>query len=417
MNNFGLNPENPNVMWIDLNSAFATAEQQAHPSLRGRPVGVTNRVSRECCIIAASYEAKDLGVKVGMRRSEALLKCPDLILLETDPPKYHIVYEKLFSILKSYSPKVKMRSIDEGVIDFHGTTYQNQSKIEIGHQIKQRVRAEIGDYMKINVGIGPNRFLAKTAAGLHKPDGLDMIDSSNLLEIYSGLKLQDLNGIADRFAHRLQLNGINTPLEFLSASEDILRRQVFKGINGTHWYQRLRGYEVDDYSTNLGMVGRQWVVNNPTNDEQYLSSCLHYLAETVGTKLRSRGVEARGACVWLGYKMGGGFQAKHMFKTSVFSDQDIWNRIQQLFGSREHNLSVKIMGLYLYGLTPQRNGQISMIDSQNKMVQLTEATDKINDFYGMFTIHSADSLTGTKNIKQKIPFGGTEYFRLLLGRK
>ena len=77
MNNFGLNPENPNVMWIDLNSAFATAEQQAHPSLRGRPVGVTNRVSRECCIIAASYEAKDLGVKVGMRRSEALLKCPD----------------------------------------------------------------------------------------------------------------------------------------------------------------------------------------------------------------------------------------------------------------------------------------------------------------------------------------------------
>ena len=310
-----------------------------------------------------------------------------------------------------------MRSIDEGVIDFHNTIYQNQSKVEIGREIKRRVKSEIGDYIKINVGIGPNRFLAKTAAGLHKPDGLDVIDSSNLLKIYGGLKLQDLNGIADRFAHRLQLNGINTPLEFLAASEETLRRQVFKGINGTHWYQRLRGYEVDDYNTSLGMVGRQWVVNNPTSDEQYLSSCLHYLAETVGTKLRHRDVEARGVCVWLGYKMGGGFQAKRMFETSVFSDQDIWNRVQKLFASREHDLSVKIMGLYLYGLTPRRSGQISLIESHNKMAQLTEATDKINDFYGMFTIHSADSLAGTKNVKQKIPFGGTEYFRLLLGRK
>ena len=71
-NPFGLNTEKPSIMWIDLNSAFATAEQQAHPSLRNRPIGVTNRLSKECCVIAASYEAKALGIKVGCRRTEAL---------------------------------------------------------------------------------------------------------------------------------------------------------------------------------------------------------------------------------------------------------------------------------------------------------------------------------------------------------
>lgn len=177
-----LNRERPLVMHIDLNSAFATTEQQARPSLRGRPMGVTNRLSRECCVIAASYEAKALGIKVGTRLSDALAICPDFVMLETDPPKYHAVYQKLIAIMQDYSPKVKMKSIDEGVIDFHGmdAVLKGRSLEDIGREIKQRVRDDIGDWMRINVGIGTNRFLAKQAAGWHKPDGLDTISYRNL---------------------------------------------------------------------------------------------------------------------------------------------------------------------------------------------------------------------------------------------
>ena len=107
---YNFNTEAPKIMHIDLNSAFATAEQQAHPSLRGRPIGVTNRISRECWVIAASYEAKRLGIKVGMRRSEAMAICPEFIMLETDPTKYTDVYRKLLGIMKTYSPKIKMKS-------------------------------------------------------------------------------------------------------------------------------------------------------------------------------------------------------------------------------------------------------------------------------------------------------------------
>src|SRR5207237_3560398 len=90
-----LNPEQPQILHIDLNSCFATVEQQARPLLRGRPLGVTNRLTKNACVVAASYEAKALGVKVGMTFSEAKLLAPNLIMVETDPPKYHYVYQIL----------------------------------------------------------------------------------------------------------------------------------------------------------------------------------------------------------------------------------------------------------------------------------------------------------------------------------
>jgi DNA polymerase IV len=414
--NFGLNTADPKVMWVDLNSAFAMAEQQAHPSLRNRPIGVTNRLSKECCVIAASYEAKALGIKVGVRRSEAMALCPEFIMLETDPAKYHHVYKKLADIMKSYSPNVKMKSIDEGIIDFNNmnASYTTERLVEIGYEIKQRVKDEIGDYIKINVGIGQNRFLAKTAAGLHKPDGLDVITHKNLISVYESLKLQDLNGIADGYGDRLRSFSIDTPLKFLAAPESLLRKQVFKSVNGLHWYNRLRGFEVDDYETTLGMVGRQWVVKKPSNNEDYLRSCLHFLSETTGMKLRHRNVEARGVCVWLDFQSGEYYSDKKMYKTGVYTNEDIWLRVSRIFNQRPKHMIVRTMGLYLYKLEPSSRSQIGLFHDTEKSEYITKAVDEINDFYGAFTVYSADSLEGTKHVKQKIPFGGTEYFELLL---
>jgi DNA polymerase-4 len=412
---FGTNTEKPMVMHIDLNSAFATAEQQAHPSLRGKPMGVTNRISKECCVIAASYEAKYLGIKVGMRRSEALAICPGFILLETDPPKYNAVYQKLIVIMRSYSPKIQMKSIDEGIIDFHGLepVLAGRSLEDIGYEIKQRVKDEIGDWMRINIGIGTNRFLAKQAAGWHKPDGLDIIDHRNLRAYYRSITLTDITGIASRNEARLNACGIMTPLDFLAAQELVLKKQVFKGITGTYWYRRLRGYEIDDNDTHLGMVGRQWVVKNPSDKDTYLLPCLSFLCETTGMKLRFREVEARGICVWVSYQNGEYWQGKRMHKTTYYTNQEIYRRALELFNQRPHG-TVRTMGIYCYMLTPSQRSQLSMFDDIAKQDWLTKSVDEINDFYGTFTVYAATSLEGKKIIKQKIPFGGTEYFELLL---
>ena len=404
-------------MHIDLNSAFATTEQQAHPTLRGKPMGVTNRLSKECVVIAASYEAKALGIRVGTRRSDALAICPNFVFLESDPAKYHAVYQKLIAIMRDYSPKIKMKSIDEGIIDFHGLepVLKGRSLEDIGYEIKQRVKDDIGDWMRINIGIGSNRFLAKQAAGWHKPDGLDKIDAANLLEYYRQIELTDLSGIAERNEARLNACGIMSPLDFLEADEYRLKKQVFKSITGLYWYQRLRGYEIDDYDTNLGMVGRQWVVHRPSSRNDYLLPCLSFLCETTGTKLRYRQAEAGGVCVWARYQNGEHWHAKRMHKMAFYSNQDIYRHAMELFNQRPEGI-VTMIGVYCYRLAPSQRSQMSLFEDTLKKDWLTKAVDEINDFYGTFTLYSATSLNGQKIVKQKVPFGGTDYFDLLLKR-
>lgn len=412
----GINHEEPLIMFIDLNSAFATTEQQARPSLRGKPMGVTNRVSKNCCVIAASYEAKQLGIKVGMSLQEAKLICPNFIIMETDPPKYHYVYQKVFAIMKDYSPNVKMQSIDEGVIDFHGiqAPLHGKSLEDIGYEIKERVRREIGSWMKINVGIAPNRFLAKQAANWHKPDGLDVLTHKNLIEYYEQISLTDITGIASRYQARLNAVGIATPLQFLETPADTLKRFVFHSVVGEDWYQRLRGFEVDGQPTKRGSVGRQFVLDVRTNDDSLLLPRFHYLCETTGKKLRHHNLDARGILVWARFQNGGRWRMRTMFTHTFYTDKAIYARALHLFNQRPKHLMVASMGITCYQLTPSSRMQNSLLDEVNKDDRLTTAVDDLNERYGTFIICSLNALEGKRTVKQKIPFGSTEYFDLLL---
>lgn len=413
-----LNREAPNIMHVDLNSCFATTEQQARPTLRGRPIGVTNRLSPYCCVIAASYEAKRLGIKVGMNYAEAKAICPDFLMLQSDPPKYHHVYKKLAAIMKNYSPNIVMKSIDEGIIDFHGTrdVINNRPLADIGYEIKERLKKDVGSWMTCNVGIAPNRFLAKLAAGLHKPDGLDVIDYKNLREVYGQLKLTDLPGIAEHFEARLNAAGIFTPLEFLEAREDVLHRQVFHSIIGKHWYSRLRGYEADDVQTKLGVVGRQFVMDKNTADESIILPRLHYLCQTTGMKLRFNNVDARGIIVWANFQNGESFYQRKMFKTTFYTDQEVYRRALLLFNQRPKHMVVSQIGVTCYQLTSSKRSQLGLLEHINKADWLTTAVDEINERYGSFTVSYGAAKKGGEIVKQKIPFGGTRYFELLLKR-
>lgn len=410
-----VNKEPPHIMHIDLNSAFAMAEQQARPTLRGKPLGMANRISKNCCMIAASYEAKELGVKVGMRLMEARKLVPDLIVLETDPPKYLHVHQKLAGIMKSYSPNVSMKSIDEGVIDFHGTmnTVNKRSLETIATEIKDRLRSELGSWIKVNIGIGTNRFLAKTAAGLHKPDGLDTMSHANLVEIYSKLKLTDLPGIARRYEIRLNSAGILTPLDFLRTSINSLRHQVFHSVAAEEWYQRLRGYEVDDEPTKLGQVGRQFALDKSTANDKELLPRFHYLCETTGKKLRYNGVDARGILVWMGFANGEKWYARRSWQTGFYTDKDIYKRALLLFNKRPQHMKLTIMGVTCYKLAPTSRRQPSLFNNINREERLTSAVDELNERYGNFIIHSLNTLKGKHIVKQKIPFTGTKYLELL----
>ena len=404
------NTERPLIMHIDLNSAFATAEQQARPMLRGKPIAIVNRRTDTTAIVTASYEAKALGVKVGMKLREARIYAPDIIALESDPPKYRYIYHRLLDIMREYSAHVTMKSIDEGVIDFHHATslVRDRDLVEIGMEIKQRLKDEIGVWMRCNVGISTNRFLAKTAAGLHKPDGLDVITHENIREVLGNLKLTDLTGIAYHNEKRLNAVGIMTPLEFLDADPVTLEKIVFKSIVGSQWHQRLRGHEVDDREFDIKRVGRQYVLEKFDLSYDEIVKRLHHLCESVGSRLRSQDKSARGIYVYAKTRDRGYWHSSFMAASPFYTDQTIFELAKKLFAKAPDEL--KEIGIHCYELQTLEQDQVSLFqDSLVRERMVTDAIDDINARYGDRTIHSADTLLTGIYIKQKIPFGSTRY--------
>lgn len=412
-----LNTAQPLIMHIDLNSCFATVEQQARVMLRDKPVAVVNRRTDQTMIVTCSYEAKAMGVTLGMKLRDARKLCPGLIGVESDPAKYRFVYHKLLDIMNDYSAHVTMKSIDEGVIDFTQApdAIKNQGLEAIGREIKQRLRDEIGIAMRCNVGIATNRFLAKTAAGLNKPDGMDVIDHNNLREVLGTLTLTKLTGIAERNQHRLNSVGIMTPLNFLDASPKVLHDSVFKSINGEQWYQRLRGWEVDDVTTETKRVGRQYVLDNFNLSFDEILMRLHHLCESVGHRMRKQGLSARGVYVgahtfgpggpWL---KGARWHAMHVSDTPFFSDKTIYAIARKLFINAPPD--IRDINIHCYLLERGERSQLNLFADELARERLvTSAIDEINDRYGEHTLHAANTLKTGPFVQTKIPFGSTRY--------
>ena len=407
------NPEPPLIMHIDLNSCFATAEQQARPLLRGRPVAIVNRRTDKTAIVTASYEAKAKGVKVGMKLREARILCPGIVALESDPPKYRYIYHRLLDIMNEYSARVTMKSIDEGVIDFHDSppSIVNRGLETVGNEIKQRLRDEIGVWMRCNVGISTNRFLAKTAAGLHKPDGLDVITAENWRTVASTLSLTDLTGIAHRNQRRLNSVGIYTPLEFLDADVTVLRDMVFQSVVGEWWYKRLRGYEVDDAPTQIGRVGRQYVLERFDLSHTEVLQRLHHLCESVGGRLRQQQLQARGVYVYAKTHQRTYWHASRMAQLAFSSDRAIYETARQLFYRAPSVSDIREIGIHCYELEHASSDTQLLLFGEQIMRerQIMETVDAVNQRFGERTVHSADTLGTGIYVKQKIPFGSTRY--------
>jgi DNA polymerase-4 len=397
------------ILYIDLNSCFASIEQQCRPMLRGRPVAITNRLVPNSCIITASYEAKACGVKVGMRAREASTICPGIVFAESEPSKYIFVHEKLKRIMRDYSPNVVMKSIDEGVIDLKDAPRRvyERNRFELGRELKQRLKDEIGCYMRCNVGIASNRFLAKLAGELHKPDGLDEITTENQRKIFATLKLTDLPGINVRMEARLNAVGIFTPLQFLDADEATLVKLVCKSIEGHKWYRRLRGFEVDDVMYGIKSIGREYVLDSRNLSHEETEIRLVHLAEDVGYRLRSKELYARGVYVWTYDFVNGHKHRQTILHEAIHTDQDIARVARQLF--KELDVPVFIIGITLYKLQPHADTQLSLEQKEkDRAAAVCNAEDAINLRFGMRKIHCADTI-GTEQIKCKVPFGSTRF--------
>lgn len=402
-----INTAKPLIMHIDLNSCFATIEQQANPLLRGKPIAVAAYGTPNACILAPSIEAKRYGIKTGMRVWEGKLLYRNLIIKTPDPAKYRDVHVRFRKIFREYSPDVVPKSIDEAIIDFTSVERLHPDLTSVAMEIKEKMKKEIGEWIVASIGISTNRFLAKLAASLHKPDGLDVIDYKNLIDTYSKVKLIDLCGINTRYQARLNINGVFTPLDFLNTPCQKLQKQIFKSVVGRYWYQRLRGWEIDDIEFDTKTIGHQYALKIPTNNEREVSRLLMKLCEKMGRRMRSEGYSARGVHVACAYKDWSYWHKAKISKTNLYTTMELYRKAQLILNSQPEKKLISKLSVNCYDLTRNNVDQLNLFEKDTiKQKKVSQAMDAINDRYGEFTVTSAIMMGMDKVILDRIAFGG-----------
>ena len=256
------------------------------------------------------------------------------------------------------------------------------------------------------MGISTNRFLAKTAASLHKPDGLDVIDYKNLEEVYKKLSLTDLTGINVRFEYRLNQAGIHSPLDFLKTPDHILRKVVFKSIVGHYWYLRLRGFEVDDFKTERKSFGQEYSLKEKTANLEKLKKIIMKLCEKMGRRLRQSDHFASGIHLGILYQDYSFWHKGKKINRSISSTKNLFEKIMVLFYLQPKAKTVLKISVSCFSLSQDNNLQLPLIDmGEEKINEISSALDKINDRFGEFTVTPATMMDMKDTVVDRIAFG------------
>jgi DNA polymerase-4 len=338
---------------------------------------------------------------------DAKLLYPPVIVRTPDPAKYRAVHLMFRRIFRDYSPDVTPKSIDEAVIDLTDTLGLFKGSIlDIGTQIKKRFREEIGEWMVCSIGVSTNRFLAKLAASLHKPDSFDIIDHANILEVYKRVSLLDLSGINTRFQAWLNAYGIFTPTEFYNAPLELLKKQVFQSILGYYWYLRLRGHEIDAVDFKRKSFGNTYALQKQTNDSRELAKLLMKLCEKTGRRLRRAKYSAQGVHVACVYTDLSWWHIGRKFDVPIYTTRDIYIKALRLLNMSGYTKRGRNLAVSVYDLIPSTSEQLELFASPTHAV--SEAIDRINNKWGEFVITPALIMDMDDIILDRIAFGGVK---------
>jgi DNA polymerase-4 len=407
MNTLSFNPQSSHKMHIDLNSCFATIEQQANPLLRGKPIAVAAYASPGGCILAPSIEAKKYGIKTGMRVRDGKKLYKDLIVLPSDPWKYRNVHLKLRNIISEYTNDFYPKSIDEFVLDLKDYPAYKKGMKNVGNELKKRIKEEIGEWLTVSVGIAPNKYLAKIAAGLRKPDGLDEINCKNFLNIYSQLKLTDLTGIKERNAWRLNSVGIYSVREFYEAPVWKLRA-AFHSITGLYWHTRLSGYEVDNVEFARRSYGNSSAIGATVITKEEVLPILSNLVEKMSARLRHAGYQARGIHLTVLYKDGDWWHRGELVQKTLFDSRDIFKESVRILRHYHIDKPVANVAVSTFNLIKADHLQLNFFEDVERKNEVMKAVDDVNDRWGDFVVRPGRMLATKHKVLDRIAFGGVK---------
>ncbi|MEO6434553.1 MAG: type VI secretion protein ImpB [Tepidisphaeraceae bacterium] len=393
-----------NWLLIDMNSYFASVEQHLRPELRGRMVAVIPVESENTCVIAASYDAKCFGVKTGTRVSDARRFCPGIVLVKARPDVYVKVHHAILRSIDKCLPIDKVYSIDEWVIRLLGEERKRDRAITLGHRIQQQLLHDFSPWLTCSIGIAPTRLLAKIASDLKKPNGLTVLDPSELPDQLDHLSLDDLCGIGHGMLARLNSHGIRSirDLWALSKQQAI---GVWGSVGGGDWWAGFHGYDEPEPCTRRRSMSHANVLDPKFRNDAGAYGIMVRLLCRLGARLRHDGYFAQSLRVHLQNVRGSDWR-EEIALPCVQDTQALLEQFQKLWRQRAPGSGPPIkVGVEVAGLVPAAQVPRSLFDEIEKSRRVSQTIDKINQRWGASTIYFGLMHSFRHHMDDKIAFG------------
>ena len=396
------------IIHLDLDAFFASVEQRDNPAYQGKPLivgGISGGKlsnSNRGVVCAASYEARKYGVHAGMPIWEARQKCPQGIFVTSQINKYLEASKKFFQICSNYTPLVEPLSIDELFLDVSGCESLFGSSETIGRKIKERVYQEIG--LKISVGIAENKFLAKIATNLGKPNGFYIIPLKDIQKIVYPLPISALWGIGKKTEELLKKSGIYLVEQLARMPDSILENLL--GKNGKKIKLLAQGIDESPVipPSTAKSIGKETTYSTNIIEKEKLIKELLKLSQLVAYNVRKKGYKGRTITLKIRFHNFITFNRSKTLENPTHLDDIIFKTVVELLDKVRHKKGgIRLLGIKLSNLT-LGNGikQLKFLRDEvdkkdDKLEQLTQSLDKIREKFGSKSITRASLLP--KNIK------------------
>ncbi len=418
---------------IDLNSFFASVEQQLHPEYRGKPTAVVGTMADTGTIIAASYEAKALKIKTGTKVGEAKALCPDIIFVNGSHTTYAKYSHEIAAAIERVCPVAHTPSIDEMVCELVGREREPPQARTIALAIKQAIRNDVGETLRCSIGMAPNRYLAKIASDMQKPDGLIGLLPSQLPRAIAHLALRDLPGVGARTEERLNAKGIRTMPDLLALDRGGMHR-LWDSVWGDRLYHWLRGHATGDDGAPIPhetqkSLGHSHVLGPAHRSQEGAWAVAHKLIHKAAMRLRMENFHAATLAVTIKFSLtreqaaAAKGQAAKVKKHTSGITQTAWGMearfrpcqdtlsllevLRQIWSQRpdgpEHQKPF-FVGVTLRNLLPESELPQTLFAEPGHRNELSATMDKLNLKFGHTTVHFAGMLPARDSAPTRIAF-------------
>lgn len=389
---------------LDLDSFFASVEQELHPPLRGRPVGVVPVLSDSTSCIASSKEARRFKVKTGVGVREARQLCPEIVFVESRPHLYLEYHQRFVSALESRLQIAEVMSIDEAWCLLPPSIRNRAQAESFVRSLKATLKRQMGTWLTYSIGIAPNRFLAKLASDRAKPDGLYIIEQEDLPRCLHDLELRDFCGIGRRMEARLHACGIHNVAQLTAASRETLHH-IWGGIGGTHFWYWLRGKVTHLPPTQKRVIGHSHVLPTRLRNDPGTYAVASRLLQKAAMRLRKMDYFTSRLELFIKYSNHPTWSTDIGFVDTQDSFH-LHDALEQLWQRRPPpaDLQPKATGVNLSGLKPASDVTPSLLDFNPRQQQLCGLMDAINKRYGKNTVCLGGALGALEYTPMRIAF-------------